>query len=60
MFSYKALLEFLKDNGFEVIKAYTVINNWPKEYSLLHHIEKFLITINKSLGSGILVIGKKV
>lgn len=58
--TYKALLEFLKDNGFEIIKAYTVINNWPKEYNLLHYIERLLITVNKSLGSRILVIGKKV
>ena len=60
VFTYKALIEFLKDNGFEVIRAFTVINNWPKEYNTLHSIEKFLITINKSFGSRILIIGKKV
>jgi len=59
VFTYKALIEFLKDNGFEVIRAFTVINNWPKEYNILHSIEKFSITINKSFGSRILIIGKK-
>jgi len=60
VFSYKALLDFLKDNGFEAIRAFTVINNWPKEYNILHNVEKFLTTINKSFGSRVLIIGKKV
>ena len=60
VFTYKALIEFLKDNGFEAIRAFTVINNWPKEYNILHNVEKFLTTINKSFGSRVLIIGKKV
>ncbi|WP_187146914.1 hypothetical protein [Saccharolobus islandicus] len=49
----------MKDNGFEIVRAYTVINNWPKEYNILHKIERFLIMLNKSFGSRILLIGRK-
>ncbi|BFI73757.1 SAM-dependent methyltransferase [Nanoarchaeota archaeon] len=59
VFTYKALNEFLEDKGFSIIKSYTVINNWPKEYNILHRFESFLIKINKSFGSRILVIARK-
>ena len=59
VFTFKALNEFLEDNGFRILASYTVINNWPSEYKILHPFERFIIKLNKSLGSRILVVAQK-
>ena len=59
VFTFRALNEFLKDNGFQIIASYTTIFTWPNEYKILRTFEKFIIMLNKSLGSRILVVARK-
>ena len=59
LFTFRALNEFLEDNGFRILTSYSVINTWPTEYKILQLFESFIIKLNKSLGSRILLVAQK-